>query len=139
MEPKTEEQTCSWVHSSDCICHLCLTPKQAEPQSETKTEQQTNERAARLAELTERAKQVAEEIHKEVCAVNRTPEHTPYIGVAKMHFAPSFTVLIGRFHADCTNMGDIFAQLESYDPNEDKNAKIAALEAELAALKGGAK
>ena len=107
---------------------------------EPKTEQQTNERAARLAELTERAKQVAEEIHKEVCAVNRTPD-VPYISVYKSHQDAQMYASIGHktYWGGFRTVEQMVDEISAFDPDAEKKKEIAELEAKLAALKGGAK
>ena len=135
METKTEQQNEKQAHQADCICHLCLMPKPEAPQPI----RQENGRAAYLAELTERAKQVAEEIHKEVCAVNRYSDRMPYVGISKMYNAANINVSVGMFDKSSDTLAEVLTELAAFNPDSDKDREIAELEAKLAALKGGAK
>ena len=92
-----------------------------------------------MAELTERSKQVAEEIHKEVCAVNRQADEMPYISIYKMYRDPSVNISVGRFDISGDNIEGLLDAVHAHEPVNAKALEIAELEAKLAALKGGAK
>ena len=91
---------------------------------ETKTEQPVNERAAYLAALETRAKEVIAEIHQLACDAFKEPNKMPYVSVSSCTHKPAFYLSNGTFRIE----------------SESLLTALKAVElSQLAALKGGAK